>query len=59
MVSALNGLFDFTAAETACADSNTLGRSVNHGANPLEVGIERAFGLIVGVTDVMTRLVFF
>ena len=53
-----DGLFDFSAAKATGADSNAFGRSVHHRADTLEVGIERAFGLVVGVTDVMARLVF-
>ena len=59
MVGALEGLFDLPAAEAASADADTLGRTVNHGADPLKIGVERPFSLIVGVTDVMAGLMLF
>ena len=62
MVGALSGwserLFDLPAAEATGADADTLGRSIHHGTDSLEVGIEGALRLIVGVTDVMARLMF-
>ena len=59
MVGPLEGLFDLPAAKATGADADTLGRTVNHGADALEVGVERPFGFIVGVTDVMARLMLF
>jgi hypothetical protein len=59
VVGPLEGLFDLPAAEATGADADTPGRTVNHGADTLEVGVERPFGFIVGVTDVMARLMLF
>ena len=59
MVGALEGLLDLPAAEATSADADTLGRTVNHGANALKIGVERPFGLIVGVTDVVAGLMLF
>jgi len=55
VVSTLNGLFDLTAAETTGADPDTPCRSIDHRADALKVGVERAFGLIIGVTDVVAE----
>jgi hypothetical protein len=49
----LDCLLDLAAAEATGADSNASSRSVDHRADTLEVGIECALGLVVGVTDVM------
>jgi hypothetical protein len=54
----LDGFPDFTASQATRTDSDTFGRSINHSANALEVGIERTLGLVVGVADVMAALVF-
>lgn len=59
MVGALERLLDFPATEATRADSDAFGRTSDHCADTLQVGVERPFGLIVGVTDVMARLVFF
>jgi hypothetical protein len=48
-----DGLLDLPASEATGADADTPGGSVDHGPNPLKVGIERALCLIVGVTHVM------
>jgi len=53
MVGALEGLLDFPATEATRADSDAFGRTSDHCADTLQVGVERPFGLIVGVTDVM------
>lgn len=55
----LESLFDFAASEAAGAHTDTSGRSVNQGADALQVGVERPFRLVIGVTDVMSRLVLF
>ncbi len=55
----LDGFLNLAASQTARADPDTLGRSINHCADALQVGIKRTFRLVVGVTDVMTGLVFF
>ena len=49
----LDGLPDLAAAEATCTDADTPGRSINHRADTLKIGIEGALRLIVGVTDVM------
>ena len=63
MVGAVNEgserLFNFPAAKTTGADADAPGRSIDHGADTLKVGIERAFGLVVGVTDVVPGLMLF
>lgn len=48
-----DGLLDFAAAKATGADSNALGRPIDHRSDTLEVGIERALRLVIGVTDVM------
>lgn len=55
----LESFFDFPTSEAAGADTDTPGRSVNQSPDTLQVGVERPFGLIVGVTDIMARLVLF
>jgi hypothetical protein len=57
--SQLESFFDFSAAEATGANPDAPCRSVNHGADTLQVGVERPFRLIVGVTDIMAGLVFF
>ena len=57
--SPLESFFDFAASEAAGAHTDTSGRSVNQGADALQVGVERPFRLVIGVTDVMSRLVLF
>ena len=57
--SLLEGLFDFPAAEATGANPDALCRSVDHGADTLQVGVERPFRLIIGVTDVVPRLMLF
>lgn len=49
----LDCLADLAAAKATSADANTPGRSLYHRADTLEVGIEGALRLVVGVTDVM------
>ena len=49
----LDGLPDLAAPQATGADPNAPGRSVDHRAHTLEIGIERALRLVVGVTDVM------
>ena len=51
-----DGFLDLAAAEATGADSNAFGRSTDHCADTLEIRIERALGLVIGVTDVMARL---
>lgn len=53
MVGALEGLLDFPATEATRADADAFGRTSNHCADTLQVGVECPFGLIVGMTDVM------
>jgi hypothetical protein len=53
MVGALEGLLDFPATEATCTDADVFGRTADHRTDTLQVGVERPFGLIVGVTDVM------
>jgi hypothetical protein len=57
--SRLESFFDFAASEAAGAHPDTSGRSVNQRADALQVGVERPFRLVIGVTDVMSRLVLF
>ena len=57
--SPLESFFDFPASEAAGAHTDTSGRSVNQRADALQVGVERPFRLVIGVTDVMSRLVLF
>ena len=57
--SPLESFFDFAASEAAGAHTDTSGRSVNQRADALQVGVERPFRLVIGVTDVMSRLVLF
>jgi hypothetical protein len=49
-------LRNLPATEATGADSDASGRSIDHRADTLKVGIERALGLVVGVTDVVARL---
>ena len=49
----LNGFLDFAAAETACADPNAFGLTVDQCPDWLEVGLEDPLGLIIGVADVI------
>jgi hypothetical protein len=44
---------DLTAPKATGADADALSRSVDHGADTLEVGIEGPLRLIIGVTHVM------
>jgi hypothetical protein len=48
-----NGFLDFAASETAGADPDAFGLTVDQGPDWLEVGLEDPFGLVIGVTDVM------
>jgi hypothetical protein len=59
VVGALNSLLDLPAAEATSANTDTLGRTIDHRAHALEIGVERPFRLVVGVTDVMAGLMFF
>ena len=59
MVGALEGLLDFPATEATRADADAFGRTADHCADTLQVGVERPFGLIVGMTDVMAGLMLF
>ncbi len=43
------GLDDFTAAQTARADTNALGRAVDECAHGLQVGLEPSWSHVVGV----------
>lgn len=49
----LNGFLDFAAAETACADPNAFGLTVDQCPDWLEVGLEDPLGLVIGVADVI------
>ena len=51
--SLLNGFLDFAAAETACADPNAFGLTVDQCPDWLEVGLEDPLGLVIGVADVI------
>jgi hypothetical protein len=51
-----DGFRHLPAAEATSADSDASGRSIDHCADTLKVGIERALGLVVGVTDVVPGL---
>ena len=44
---------DLAAPQATGADPDAPGRTIDHRADTLEVGIEGSFRLIVGVTDVM------
>ena len=46
-------LLDLPAAEATSADPYASGRSIDHCPDTLQIGIERALGLVVGVTHVM------
>jgi len=65
MVGAVKGemrsdcLLDLAAAEATGADADASGRPIDYCADTLKVGIECALGLVVGMTDVMARLVLF
>jgi hypothetical protein len=50
---------DLAAPQATGADSDAPRRTIDHGADTLQVGIEGSFRLIVGVTDVMTGLMPF
>lgn len=52
----LDSLFDQTAPQATRAYANSLRRSIDDGAHPLQVGIERPLGLIIGMADVVTTL---
>lgn len=54
----LEGFCDLAATKATGANTDALCRSVDHRADTLEVGIKGSFRLIVGVTDVMARLMF-
>ena len=55
----LERLADLAAPQATGADTDAPGRSVDHRADALEVGIEGAFRLVIGMTDVMARLMLF
>ena len=46
-------LLDLAAAEATGANSDASGRSIDHCADTLKVGIECSLGLVIGMTDVM------
>jgi hypothetical protein len=50
---------DLAAPQATRADSDAPGRTIDHRADTLEIGIEGSLRLVVGVTDVMARLMFF
>lgn len=50
---------NFSAAETACADSNAFGLAVDQCSDRLEVGLEDPLRLVIGMTDVMAGLAAF
>lgn len=56
--SRLHGLLDQPGAETAGADADAMGRAVDQGPDRLEIGLEHAFGLVVGMTDVVPGMWF-
>ena len=51
---ALEGLLDLPASQATCADTDALGRTVDYRTDTLKIGVEGPFGLVVGMTDVMT-----
>lgn len=55
----LDGFFNFTAAETASADANTLCLTVNQCSDWLEVRLENPLRLVIGVTDIVAGLAAF
>ena len=55
----LNSFLNFAATETAGADPNAFGLTVDQCPDWLEVGLEGPLGLIIGVTDIMTGLAAF
>ena len=57
--SLLNGFLDFAATQTAGADPNAFGLTVDQCPDWLEVGLEGPLGLVIGVTDVMAGLATF
>jgi hypothetical protein len=59
VVGALNGFLDLPAAEATSADPDPPGRTIDHCADTLKIGVERPFGFVVGVTDVMAGLMLF
>ena len=54
-----NSFLDFAATETACADPNAFGLTVDQCPDWLEVGLEDSLGLVIGMTDIMTGLATF
>lgn len=50
----LHGLFDGPGAETTSAHANMFSRAVHDGVHALEIRVEHALRLVVGMTDVMT-----
>jgi hypothetical protein len=50
---------DLAAPQAAGADPDAPGRTIDHRADTLKVGIEGSLRLVVGVTDVMTGLMPF
>ena len=55
----LNGFLNFAATETAGADPNAFGLTVDQCPDWLEVGLEGSLGLVIGMTDVMAGLATF
>jgi hypothetical protein len=55
-VERLDGFLDFAATQAASADPDALCLTIDQRPDWLEVGFEDSFGLVIGVTDVMTGL---
>jgi hypothetical protein len=49
----LNGLFDGAVTDATGAHPNAACRSVDEGANRLEIHVEDALGSVVGVADIV------
>jgi hypothetical protein len=49
----LNGLLDFAAAETACADPNAFRLTVDQRPDWLEIRLEDPLGLVIGMADII------
>lgn len=52
----LDGLLDQSGTETAGADADTFGGTMNHRADRLKIRPEDSISFIVGMADVMTGL---
>ena len=55
----LDGFLDQAGSQTAGADTDAQGRTIHKRLHALQVGIKDPLGLIVGVADVISGLVFF